>query len=29
MSENTLSHAFVSEGEVFMTKHTMGIGHIT
>jgi hypothetical protein len=28
MSENTLSHAFVSEGEVFMTKHTMGIGHI-
>jgi len=31
MSENTLSHAFVSEGEVFMTKHTMGIdrtGHV-
>jgi hypothetical protein len=28
MSENTLSHAFVSEGEVFMTTHTIGIRHI-
>ena len=28
MSENALSQAFVSEGEFFMTKHTIGIRHI-